>query len=107
MTITLNVGDTIFTPCTNSTGEMWLEENEIIAIGDDFINFTHIATLRKRDNRLDRKTVTKTLHKGGKLELDYYSRPFDVIMKEYREENEWLVKQIQNLNNNESSRTRR
>jgi hypothetical protein len=97
MTRELKVGDTVYTPCTSfSSGEMWLEEKKVKQIGEDFIVLTHVATLRKRGEDLHREEVSPTDHRGDKRERDYYSRSFDEIMKEYSEQNEWLMNRILN-----------
>ncbi len=95
MTRELKVGDTVYTPCTGfNLGKTWLEEQKVKEIGEDFIVLTHVATLRKRCNVLHREEVAETDHRGDKRERDYYSRPFDEVMKEYRESNEWFVNRI-------------
>ncbi|AHF95031.1 hypothetical protein OPIT5_00410 (plasmid) [Opitutaceae bacterium TAV5] len=92
MTRKLKVGDTVYTPCTCfNSGETWVEEKKVKEIGEDFIVLTHVATLRERGENLDREEVTHTEHRGDKKQLDYYSRTTDEIMKEDREQKEWLV----------------
>ena len=92
----LKPNDTVYTPSTNfNSGETWLEERKVKEVGGDYIVLTHVATIRRHGDTLSRMECREpTEHRGDKDELDYYSRPFDVIMKEYKDQNDWFCSRI-------------
>jgi hypothetical protein len=87
----LKPGDTVYTPCMSfNSGELWLEERKVREIGNDYIILLHVATLKRNDGQISRIECRPTEHKGDKKEIEYYSRPFEEIMNEFREENRWF-----------------
>jgi hypothetical protein len=91
----LKPGDTVYTPCVNfNAAQPRLEEQTVQGIGDDYIVLTHVATIRRRGDEVVREECEPTERRGNKDELDYYSRPFEDIISEFQQQNEWLCARL-------------
>jgi hypothetical protein len=93
---TLKVGEKVYGACTSfNSGETWIEEHVVKEISEDTIVTTHVADIRKRDGEAVREPcLTPKDHSGGLDRIDYFSMPFEEMMKKHIDDNKWLADEL-------------